>query len=82
MDRDPQTAFSTNVGLASLFEKYERQPDTNNALSLQVGYNFSQQLGKTTKFLHDLTGYPSLEEFSSYQRRLQPGAAIGILIAT
>ncbi len=62
----PQTAFSTNLGLASLFEKYKRQPETNNELSLQAGYNFSQQLGKTTKFLHDLTWYPSLEEFSDF----------------
>ena len=62
----PETTFSTNLGLASVFEKYKRQGDTNNALSLQAGYNFSQQLGKTTKFLHDLTWYPSLEEFSDF----------------
>ncbi len=62
----PKTLFSTNLGLASLFEKYKRQPDTNNQLSLQAGYNFSHQLAKTTRLLHDLTWYPSLEEFSDF----------------
>jgi len=61
-----KTAFSTNLGLASLFEKYQRQPETNNVLSLQAGYNFSHQLWKNTKLLHDLTWYPSLEEFSDF----------------
>ena len=60
------TAFSTNLGLASLSEKYKNQTDSNNALSLQAGYNFSQRLGKNTRFLNDLTIYPSLEEFSDY----------------
>ena len=61
-----KTLFSTNLGLASLFEKYKRQPETNNVLSLQAGYNFSHQLAKTTKLLHDLTWYPSLDEFSDF----------------
>ncbi len=63
---DPKTSFSTNLGLASVFEKYENKPDSNNQLSLQAGYNFSQQLLKNTKFLNDLTWYPSLEKFSDY----------------
>ncbi|MCL5280184.1 MAG: DUF481 domain-containing protein [Planctomycetes bacterium] len=60
------TAFSTNLGLASVFEKYKFQGDTNNQLSLQAGYVFSRQLWKNTKFLHDLTYYPSLEDFSDF----------------
>jgi putative salt-induced outer membrane protein YdiY len=60
-----QAALSTNLGLASLLEKYERQPETN-ALSLQASYNLSLQLTKTTKLLDDLTWYPSLEEFSDF----------------
>ena len=60
------TAFSTNLGLASVFEKYKFQGDTNNQLSLQAGYVFSRQLWKNTKFLHDLMYYPSLEDFSDF----------------
>ncbi len=62
----PQTAFSTNIGVADLFEKYENQPATDNKLSLQAGYNFTQQLGKNAKFLHDLTWYPRFEDFSDF----------------
>ncbi len=60
------TTLSTNLGLASVFEKYKFQPDTNNQLSLQAGYALTQQMWKTTKFLHDLTYYPSLDEFSDF----------------
>ncbi len=60
------TTFSTNLGLASVFEKYKFQGDTNNQLSLQAGYVFSRQLWKNTRFLNDLTYYPSLDEFSDY----------------
>ncbi len=62
----PQTAFSTNIGVADLFEKYENQPATDNKLSLQAGYNFTQQLGKNVKFLHDLTWYPRFEDFGDF----------------
>ncbi|MBM4026629.1 MAG: DUF481 domain-containing protein [Planctomycetes bacterium] len=61
-----RTSFSTNLGLASLFEKYENQPETNNELSLQTGYTFSRRLAKNTTFLNDLTYYPSLDEFSDF----------------
>jgi putative salt-induced outer membrane protein YdiY len=60
------TAFSTNLGLASLFEKFDNVAESSNQLSLQAGYNFNQRLGKNTRFLNDLTIYPSLEEFSDY----------------
>jgi putative salt-induced outer membrane protein YdiY len=60
------TTFSTNLGLASVFEKYKSQPETNNQLSLQAGYAFGQQLGKNTKFLQDLTYYPSFDDFSDF----------------
>jgi putative salt-induced outer membrane protein YdiY len=61
-----KTAFSTNLGLASVFEKYQNLAESKNKLSLQAGYNFSQQLGKNTKFLNDLTWYPSLDKLSDY----------------
>ena len=60
------TALSTNLGLASLFEKYEDEPESNNLLSMQAGYAFSQSLWKNTKFLNDLTWYPSFDDFSDF----------------
>ena len=35
-------------------------------MSLQAGYNLNQRIGKNLRFLHDLTYYPSLEQFSDY----------------
>ncbi len=60
------TTFSTNLGLASVFEKYKFEGDTNNQLSLQAGYVFSRQLWKNTKLLHDLTYFPSFDDFSDF----------------
>jgi len=61
-----KTAFSTNLGLASLYEKFESQAEANSELSLQAGYNFSRRLWKNTQFLNDLTWYPSLSDFSDF----------------
>jgi putative salt-induced outer membrane protein YdiY len=61
-----KTALSTNLGLASLFEKYKNEPETNNQLSVQAGYSFMHQLWENTKFLNDLTWYPSVDEFSDF----------------
>jgi len=58
--------FSTNLGLASLFEKFEDEPESNSEVSLQAGYNLSADLWKNLKLLHDLTYYPSLDQFSDY----------------
>lgn len=58
--------FSTEGGLASLYEKYENQTDSTSELSAQVGYNFDKKLAKNLKFIHDLTYYPSLDKFSDY----------------
>ncbi|MHC4655793.1 MAG: DUF481 domain-containing protein [Planctomycetota bacterium] len=58
--------FSTEGGLASLYEKYENQTDSSTELSAQFGYNFDKKLAKNIKFIHDLTYYPSLEKFSDY----------------
>ncbi|MCU0917240.1 MAG: DUF481 domain-containing protein [Planctomycetes bacterium] len=61
-----RTNLSTNVGLASLYEKYDNIPESNSDLAVQAGYNFSQRLAKNTTFLNDLTYFPSIEEFSDY----------------
>ncbi|MHC4752140.1 MAG: DUF481 domain-containing protein [Planctomycetota bacterium] len=58
--------FSTELGLASLYEKFDNQTDSNSELSFQVGYNFDKKLRKNIKFTHDLTFYPALEKFSDY----------------
>jgi len=61
-----KTSFSTNVGLASLYEKYDNVAASNSDLALQAGYNFSRRLAKNTTFLNDLTYFPNIEEFSDY----------------
>ncbi|NLZ05105.1 MAG: DUF481 domain-containing protein [Phycisphaerae bacterium] len=62
----PRTNFSTSLGLASLYEKFDNETDSNSELSAQAGYNFDHQLNDSVKFLHDLTYYPALEKFSDY----------------
>jgi putative salt-induced outer membrane protein YdiY len=59
-------AFSTSFGLASLYEKYENVDESNSTLSLQAGYNLNMQVIKGIRLLHDLTYFPSTEEFSDY----------------
>ncbi len=64
-----RSSFSTNLGLASLYEKYDVDPpaeDSNSQISLQAGYNFDHRITDTLRFVHDLTYYPSLEQFSDY----------------
>jgi putative salt-induced outer membrane protein YdiY len=61
-----ETNFSTEFGLASLYEKFDNQTDSNSELSFQVGYNFDKKLRENIKFTHDLTYYPSIDKFSDY----------------
>jgi len=58
--------FSTEFGLASLYEKFDNQTDSNSEISFQVGYNFDKMLRKNIKFTHDLTYYPAVDKFSDY----------------
>jgi len=58
--------FSSELGLASLYEKFDNQTDSNSEISLQVGYNFDMMIRKNIKFVHDLTYYPSIDKFSDY----------------
>jgi putative salt-induced outer membrane protein YdiY len=59
-------AFSTSFGLASLYEKFDNQPDANSELSLQMGYNLNKRIWDNLRLVHDLTYYPSLDRFSDY----------------
>ena len=61
-----RTNFSTSIGLASLYEKFDNATDSNSELSAQAGYNLDHQLNKSVKFLHDLTYYPALDKVSDY----------------
>ncbi len=61
-----RTNFSTTAGLASLYEKFDGDTDSNSELSAQLGYNFDHQLNDSVTFLHDLTYFPALEKFSDY----------------
>jgi putative salt-induced outer membrane protein YdiY len=58
--------FSTMAGLASLYEKFDNQTESNSEISLQLGCHLDKQLTKTIKFVNDTTYYPSLEKFSDY----------------
>lgn len=58
--------FSSEFGLASLYEKYDNQTESNSEISFQVGYNFDKKLRKDIKFVHDLTYYPAIDKFSDY----------------
>lgn len=61
-----RTAFSTGFGLASLYEEFDNQTDSNSELSFQAGYNLNKRLWKNLRFVHDLTYYPSLDRVSDY----------------
>jgi len=58
--------FSSEFGLASLYEKFDNQTDSNSEISLQLGYNFDKKLRKNINFVHDLTYYPAINKFSDY----------------
>jgi putative salt-induced outer membrane protein len=60
-----KTKFSTEVGLASLYEKFDNQ-DSTSEISLQLGYNLDHKLMDNIKLTHDLTYYPSIKKFSDY----------------
>ncbi len=58
--------FSTELGLASLYEKFDNQTDSNSEISAQLGYYFDKKLRKNISFIHELTYYPALEKPSDY----------------
>jgi putative salt-induced outer membrane protein YdiY len=61
-----KTKFSTGLGLASLYEKFDNATDSNSEISLQAGYNLDHRISEGLRFVHDLTYFPSLEQFSDY----------------
>jgi putative salt-induced outer membrane protein YdiY len=61
-----KTSFSTNLGLASVYEKFDNVPSSNSEISLQLGYSFEKRFNEKLRFIQDLTYFPSLEQFSDY----------------
>jgi putative salt-induced outer membrane protein YdiY len=64
-----RTSFSTNLGLASLYEKYNVAPpldDSKSEITLLAGYSFDHKITDTLRFVHDLTIYPNTKKFSDY----------------
>ena len=62
----PNLNFSTELGLASLYEKFDNQTESNSDITAQLGYNFDKKLMKNLSFINTLTYYPALEKFSDY----------------
>ncbi len=61
-----KTNFATRGGIASLYEKFDNQTESNSEISVQLGYDFDHQFTKTVKLMHELTYYPSIRDFSDY----------------
>ncbi len=58
--------FSLEAGLASLYEKFDNNPNGNTELSAQLGYALDKKVYENIMFLHGLTYYPSTEKVSDY----------------
>ena len=58
--------FSTEFGLASLYEKFTNETESKSEISLELGYNFDKTIRKNIKFVHELTYYPAVDKFSDY----------------
>ena len=58
--------LSTEIGIASLYEKFDNQTDSNSELSIQAGYHFDAMLNEKIKFINDMTYYPTLSSLSDY----------------
>ncbi|MHC4742304.1 MAG: DUF481 domain-containing protein [Planctomycetota bacterium] len=58
--------FSTEAGLAYKIEEYGNNTGKSDEITIQFGYNFDKKLGKGWELIHDLTYYPSTEDFSDY----------------
>ena len=59
-------SFSTEAGLASLYERFDNQTGSNTEVSVQLGYHFDKKLYKALTFINDLTYYPSIGDFGDY----------------
>jgi len=58
--------FSTEAGLASVYERYDGSSDSTSNISAQLGYHLDKKLNDKITFINDLTYYPSLDKVSDY----------------
>jgi len=58
--------FSTELGLAWLYEKFDNRTNSNSEFSLQAGYRFDSKIARALKFIHELTYYPSTRDSADY----------------
>lgn len=60
--------FNTDVGIAERCEQYTTHGVTTKSddLSVQLGYHFDWKINDKFTFIHNLTYYPSFEQFSDY----------------
>jgi hypothetical protein len=65
--------FNTDAGLAERCEQYTSRNDAgikettrSDDVSLQLGYHFDWKINSRFSFAHNLTYYPSFEQFSDY----------------
>ncbi|MHC4783436.1 MAG: DUF481 domain-containing protein [Planctomycetota bacterium] len=64
--KKPVQNFSTELGVANVYEKYGTSDSGNSKFSLRLGYIYDQQLSKVFSLVHNLTYYPDVEDFSDY----------------
>ena len=60
------TKFSTEAGLASLYEKFDNQTESNSDITVQLGYNFERKLRDNITFRNNLSYYPAIKKISDY----------------
>lgn len=60
-----QTSFSTEAGLAWLYEDY-RGADSTSAIAARLAYSLSHQLNDKVALFHDVEFFPSLEDIHDY----------------
>jgi len=64
--KKPKQHFSTELGLAEVYEKYGTSDSSDSKFSLRLGYIYDQQFSKIFSLVHNLTYYPDVEDFSDY----------------
>jgi putative salt-induced outer membrane protein YdiY len=58
--------FSTEAGIASVYEKHENVSDGSSDFSAKLGYHFNRIFTSKLEFINDLSFYPSFAQFSDY----------------
>jgi putative salt-induced outer membrane protein YdiY len=62
----PAMNFSTEAGVAEVYEEYENDTETSKDVSLQVSYHFDKKINHKFKLIHDFSYFPSMENTSDY----------------